>query len=1058
MKIGGINMDVKYDFQEDTSTLQQLNIPVNITNISIYELSLSNELNDILEEAGYHKLGDILTVTHSEMLSLPKITEETLLELEKTIYDFKKQILDYYIRVGRGYFIEGDMQIYNSDNSKTLDRVYDTYPLIGNKILTKKTTDDLNEALKIYVDDFFNGHNVSDFTMLAKKQITLAIINLAKDWDNQDESSFWQYITLKIGYRNVSEKLRDFFCKCIFETLREHKRWFIFTDAGNQYKSTVVAHAMTPKKSWYAFYDFVFDFYTEVLNWKYRKNDPLISKMVMELKNRISEDSTLDVDIEISGKIYELRDGIKKLIKYRPNYTNKLVNEMIEHIDKLVNKEKVSPNDYLALLCSEWYTGRLNKIKASSLSKSFEYNKSLAFDYKRIRPVYEFSNYEDLFIVMPEIRLERTDFKKAVLQLYINNDLITEKSLSFYGNEFGKTLNHKSLSLNEYLYLCSEGFNVRVAIICDDETIYDSKQDLYRNVICFQKEKETSVYKCKKDTSYHFFIPCNVNFNILGYIENNLAEEFDHVNCYYYRLGENFTITVNEDIVSKNTEKDSKANVNYPMPVNNVEYVKEGKVYQILNNVENSNIIIDYGSFKSYTFRINNQIIDKDNIIQDNVDGDDIYSIPLIWDDDNCCIIGLYDIEKNKQIMVKEYKLINGFNVTFSKEMFFESSDYDGAYAEVSSLSHRENISIYENDESMLFVPWDKGNLEIKLPLITLYSNNAIEWSDAYYAWNGNIRQDEYIQVEHPDECTVELFLGDNQIKNRRGKFYIGNDIVSLSGSNEWIDLKIKASINNRYKIYTIGHISAMERFRDNVRFEYYNDALYWNKGTEFIGKEKKSMKLRVISSSEETIATYQLDLDNDLIIKSPDIDIGDYRYEIIAETDDFFADEEIIAYGNDLPIGEINERRFHNKKIKIRYITQENADKFSRRKIKHTYIDKIEYKGIFFVGSEDKDCPIYNGVMYYTGNEEEVRCEYSFEDTEEKYAINPVKIIYIGSNVISIKNSDDEGLYYYRYYDKKRVVNKYYITDKDPDKLSNSIDSDKYSTADLYIYETERM
>lgn len=302
------------------------------------------------------------------------------------------------------------------------------------------------------------------------------------------------------------------------------------------------------------------------------------------------------------------------------------------------------------------------------------------------------------------------------------------------------------------------------------------------------------------------------------------------------------------------------------------------------------------------------------------------------------------------------------------------------------------------------------------------------------------------------------MFLGDNRIKSRRGKFYIGNDLVSLSTStNNWIELKIKLSVNNSYKTYNIGHISSRERFKDNVRFEYHDDALYWNRGTEFIGKENKSMKLRIISPLEETLATYQLELDSDLIIKSPDIEIGEYRYEIVAETDDFFDDEQIIDYGSRLPIGEINERRFHNRRIKIRYITEENSDEFSRRPIKNTYIDKIEYEGICFVGSEDKDCPIYKGVMYYDGNED-VRCEYSFEENEDKYAINPVKIIYIDSDVISIKNNDDEGLYYYRYYDEKRTINKYYITDKDPDKLSNSKDLDNYSTADLYIYDTERI
>lgn len=1055
-------MDVQKELLEETQVLQWLDLPDDIISISVSEV-FSSQLNCVLESQGYYTLGDILKLNDDDINSLNDINEDLLTELTETTCNIKRQIIDYFLRIGRGEFIEGDMQIYDSESNDGYEnKIFKRNPLIGNKVINKENTKKLHECLQIYIDDFFNGRSPSNFSLKAKMQITLAIINLAKEWDSHDETSFWRYITLNTGYRDRSEKLRDFFCKCIHDAISEGNRWFIKTETGYQYKSTLVTHAMTPKKSWFAFYDLLFDFYKDVLNWNFKKNEPIISKMIRELKNRIINSDFTDVNLEVSGKIYEIREGIRKLIMYRTNYSNKLVNDMLERIDKVLNKENLSQSDYLSILCNEWYKYRLDDIDNSTAYEGrASANRNIALDYNRIKPVYEFRDYKDLVLTLPEVRLEKVDFEKITVKLYISDVLVDEETLPFYGNELGKTIKENSLSLTRYLETVIKSFDIRVVISCDDEYIYDSKQNLYRKWICFKNQYEITPSRCQANIPYHLFIPKDKHFSVQNYEEHSLAEEYKYINCYYLNLLPNYIILSDEGIIARDNKSFIDKQIIYPNIVQEAEYIKEGEIYQILKEESCIRLLLDEEESKCYAVKMNSQIID--DFIKDDSGGESLYRVPLVWDDDNCCNVNIYDYSKKRIISSKNYILIPDFNVRYSKEILFSIEDYDKAFVEISSSNLKKIVKpIYKDDETVAF-PLSTGNIEVKIPIITTTSSNDIAWSNIFYAWKRNIKQDEVLIVNHPMGYTSKLYLGEYEIKNRRGKFYLGNEIMSLSDDcNDWIEVKLKITINssNITNSYVIGHISTRERFRDSIRFYYQDNALCWNKGGEFIGDKDKNLKLEILSSEEDVLCTYPLDLKNDVIIQNPSLEIGEYEYNVILEGDDIFEELITLDSGEDLPIGDINERRFKDKLIKIKYVTNDadnDKDESKRWEIKNTYIDNIKYYGVENI--EGKECAIYRGIMFYYNTSNNTRCEFSYVDDDERYKVNPVKIICIDNRLLSIMNEDSGGLYYYRYYDTKGnwPKNIYYITDKEPYN-SNVKDSDKYSIADLYIYETERI
>lgn len=121
-------------------------------------------------------------------------------------------------------------------------------------------------------------------------------------------------------------------------------------------------------------------------------------------------------------------------------------------------------------------------------------------------------------------------------------------------------------------------------------------------------------------------------------------------------------------------------------------------------------------------------------------------------------------------------------------------------------------------------------------------------------------------------------------------------------------------------------------------------------------------------------------------------------------------------------------------------------------------YIDQIVYQGIQYVGSEDRECPVYEGVLFFMGKSMKHH-NFSFaEEYSEKgfqlYKINPVRIIFINEHTLSITNQDDDGIYYYRYFDKYFMENRYAITDREPTARNKNT----YYLADLYTYRKERI
>ena len=244
--------------------------------------------------------------------------------------------------------LEKDMEVRQS-NGTFEDKVFAMYPLIGSCILKPETVDKLNANARKYIDLVLR-EPWTKLSLRAEMQITLALINNAKKWKNEENSNFWNYISLQFGYRDASGSVVRLLQSSLENAVKRNRRLFLEDTNGRAFKSTVVIHALSTRKSWMALFDLLFDFYKSNLNWRMIPNDPLISVMVHALQQKLSGGNEEDVELTISSKAYSFQEGIRKLILYRPVYTRNLFERLIGKIDSLVNSETKKVNTYEELL------------------------------------------------------------------------------------------------------------------------------------------------------------------------------------------------------------------------------------------------------------------------------------------------------------------------------------------------------------------------------------------------------------------------------------------------------------------------------------------------------------------------------------------------------------------------------------------------------------------------------------------------------------------------------------------------------------------------------------
>lgn len=952
---------------------------------------------------------------------------------------------------------EDDMVVRYSNGSFE-DKLFARYPLIGSKLLSKQAEENLNTYSKEYIEKILKRPEIK-LSLRAKMQITIAVINYAKDWESGKNENFWDYIVLRFGYRDSNGNIVRLLKNAVEDSMRQNKRLFIEDKGGREFKSTILVHALSTKKSWMALFDFLFDFYKNNLNWNYVPGDAIFDTMVRVLQKKLNGNDE-EAELIISSKVYLFQEGIRKLILFRPVFTSDLFEKLIQRIDSLINFSEMPIKNYEDRLCEEWFK---NKITAITRSKKMErrvknIQTDVAVDYSGIRAKYILKKDNVLNIVLPDIRLKNENKGNITLNIICNGRILHKSSMSWYGNELGRTLKGEMIPILDLLNGC-EKIAIRVQIICDDDIIYDSEDLLNRKIILFASENEVSEENVAIG-KYMVVLPASSNMDI----ENGDSEVVDSfcggaLKLYYIELNKGYIICVNGHPISFDAVGGGEMTIVPPEGLSESIMVTVGtdECYLARKN-SGFNIILGNEEY------INRFIIEKNRkrmqtaeLIKTKNQKGWVLWCPIEADDSDISHIKIINMEKERLLFDRKFIIFSDAECVFDRSFYYSAEDYKNASVYIRIDEFNEEISFTQLDDEVR-APFRNGELHLPIPKIRLNESTGTWLNDMNYSWYiEKIPQNSVIEMSSPANTEIAFYAGGKRlIYDGSGILMIGNILQSLSANTDLktIELEMEVKRNEDVSKYKLCRIFFKEGFLGKNEFVTKDNRLIWNHGGGFIGKEGRVFTLSLYDENDSS-KEFQLSEETESVEIPEDMDIGRYRFTISIDSGGLFKrHSEVIAEG-DCILGDPNILRFKNIRLVIDSITDEFREEQGHIPITPCYIDRIEFMGI--EETSEGVCPVYSGVLYAkSGNGN--RYDFSYDDHINdrgiaKMMVNPVRIVYVNDAFLCITDPDGDGLYYYFYYDRYKDKRVYALTDR---KYTNAT-RHKYSNADLYAYRTER-
>ena len=1032
--------------------------------MDFYGFELVNDEAVLTEERAKKRHTDELKayIIHDNVLYLP--TDSRLYRV-LSAYTAKRSIsIDEYIKSlgfertkDRPLSVseeEADMQVHPCTGT-FLERLFSEYPLIGSYVLKPETLEKLNANAGKYIDAVLRNPQ-KKLSAQAEMELTVALINYAKGWKTEENGNFWGYITLQFGYRDNNGRVLRILQNSLENAMKRNGRLFVEDIRGRAFKTTAVIHALTTRKSWMALFDFLFDFYKDNLNWRAVPGDPLLGVMVQLLKTKLTGDGE-DMELTISSHVYSFQEGIRKLILLRPLFAQTLFEKLIGRIDALIRSEAATAKSYEEQLCDDWFREKLSSIAGARKTdrQGQSAAREIAIDYSKIRARYVLKNENCIQLSLPDIRIKGETLEKAEVTLLLGDNPVLRQRLKWYGNELGKTLIGTAVTVPS-IPEGSESIALRMKISCDDQVIYDSGDDLYRRILVFFGENEVTAESVKSG-NYSFVVPIGTEIKAQN-AEITEMEAFlvPGLKAFFLELSDGFVITAGERLLSYDSENGSEMRVIAPEESASLPQVTLGN-HEYFFARQNS----------ACTFLFNDREYTRHFVLLKNGERIDFLSLPSsehgkaflfpFSGEKGQCRLQVINLVDERLLFDRCFFIIDRAECSFDREFYYSASDYKNAQYHICIDDYQETASFDASDDEIR-IPYGEGILHALIPKVILEeSSGSWHTGSGVAVYVGDVPQNSLLKITSPPSIKVQLYLGGGSLQyDGKGLAAVGNAIHAVTpGHDPCAALEMRLEGRRYSQTYSLGTIYFKERFLKQPVFWTEESTLYWDRGGGFVGKTDRQFRLELIDKSGDK-TDFTLEEDTQSIQFHQNMPAGNYRYAVSIETRSLFSvTREVIAEG-DCVIGDKNVLRFLDRRIVLEAVTDEDREDSGHISIRPCYIDQISFLGI--EDTSEGLCPVYQGVMYSVGQGDR-RYEFSYDAHTnsrgiKKMPVNPVRIVYVGDAALCITDPDGDGLYYYRFYDKANARNVYALTDYEYTKETKQ----RYSTADLYSYRTERI
>lgn len=958
---------------------------------------------------------------------------------------------------------ETDMQVKECLNDVLEQRIFAMFPLLGSAIIEKHILAEwTNETKMLFSKALTQGSRCNLDTSQAMR-VVLTVINIAKNWDSNVTRSFWEYLFLQIGFRD-QDKLREFVQSTLENTLTLNERLFIESSNQKEFRSTILVHALSPKKIWFSVFDFLYKFYSENLNGRFQPSDPMLDSMIEVLRKKLDLLSDNDVvELDVKTKKYYFNAEIRYLIRYRSKFMRDQFEKLLSNINHLMEGNELIVLTYEDKLIQEWYRERIVRAGIQKALQSQQKNFILGSAYHvnrrqaRIFPKFILKDDRAVYLEIPDIHIDKEIVSNPVAYLFYGKECVYEKTFDLAGDEFGRTIIGTSIKLPDIVEHAKK-LKISLKIQMGSEELYHSDNKLYRERFIFSGPNEVQKSNIEKG-AYLFLLPESVHFDVHnGDIEYLRNEDITPRGWlpYLVDVNHNTEIRIDGHLINVRTERSTgefkvippKSKENLPLveiDLEEYQFIPKNSICWVqLDTIE---------CVENINFRLNNIEIKNDFKIRPTDSGKIWFGVQLdtVFEERHCWI-QILDKRSKKMIFEQRYLLYENASSYFNRAAYYISDDYKDAVYTIIIDDFEEYVSFTE-DEDEIRIPFIKGDLHIDIPKISIQESTG-KWLNrvehGYYI--DQISQESQLSVRSTSKhLNIRFFIDEEEVNyDGKGILLIGNILHSIQKTDKKIPAELRMVVNGHE--YTLADIYYQEQFLIDPVFWFEDGKIYWDHHNAFIGKQDRLFTFSLMKDSD-ILFTKALSINETCMDCPVDLLSDQYSYQLSIRSGGRFKKKISVIASGECIVGDINASRFKDKLIQIYSLISDDEAEQGYLNIAPCYIEDIRYQGI--QETTEGRCPVYQGSLFRISKKDGSK-KY-FSDSNEKNTqidyqkVNPVRIVYINDSVLSITDQEEDGLYYYWYRDKYTGIFMCSLTDREPSQYSKY----KYNTADLYSYFT---
>lgn len=973
-------------------------------------------------------------------------------------------------------YLESDMRDYAEEKSsessqpalsvaekafRIADRVFRHYPLAGEYVLAEDERDMLYQTARNAIYNFFQ---TGDIKQRDRVVLTLDTITLLKNWDTkpteeESDGGLWRYVFQQYGFNRdkssaASSRLYAQFQTSIKVTLSHYYRFFA-PSGTYRYYATLLFHALSPKSSIESYFDILFDFYVNNLEFQYIEDDTSFRSFAKGMKSRW--DAKVPKNDELNLKIGDIKVAQRILFTERPGYIAVRSDNIVRKMDALLRGDQDDINDlldpkrnYWDALLLQWYKKKTSKervqLQGARRNQKTEY---VATSQNRIYAQYMMQD-SAVGLTIPKIRLSEAGESRPTLRVYQDETCILEREMSVAGNDLCLTTRACFLSLKDTEYDFTQSPRIQVEIEYNGDLLYHSGKKLYRDFLVFdQKGNE----KAKRSGTIYLFLGDHQQVEFPDGEED--VFQLPHPGQLYRINIDSVSILLvdGKEILSDAEQEKKVRHYTSVRRESGVCVIKESNAADVFSESFTLSILLP----KDEPVARYQIAIDSIRWSVHALHGDDGRVEIRSTDDNRPHCIRVVDVVTGYVKHEYRYIVLQGFQIQFDKSIYAAGVEQPSAQIRFDGHESHSQILLRDGkDSGNIFVPDMPFQFQVQVPIMhcTIMGENAFLAPASI--WHEDIRDsDGLVRLDLPDGWTGQVMLNatalpvlgeDKSCFETKATFHAMQK--TQADAVLWLSLRHSNGEHIKRDLTTV----AFQPTFLASPVEIVEDEVVWQPEGTYIGAKNSHFLLEVGLGDVKNKAI-QLPNEDRVLSKVQDLDVGHYRYQIYTQGKrNLFAkeaQEPKLIYSSSFAIGDDHNQIYQGKELVLdtAMYWEITTDTSEHVALNHGsgVLRNFTYQGMSEPYDGAVPAPCYSAVLYYL-DDESGYVPFKKGQSKRYQEINPVMAWIINEHLLVLQAATGDALYV----DKRSAS----IPEKDPDiYMDKEEQRDRLVVADFFEY-----